>query len=340
MTETFLSLTQKEKTQILTSLATNPKINRDAIILEKDIWVCWILEHLFNMPNHLPMAFKGGTSLSKAFGLIERFSEDVDITIDYRSFKIEDPFKSDISNTKKKKISDELKEYVKVYILNEIVPYYEKIIKQQFTENIPTIEPDIDGETLFLHYKSVLEQKNDYITDSIRLEFGGRNLTTPNKPQTITADISKLIDKLTFPIAKVTVLSPQKTFWEKCTLMHYECNREKPRENADRISRHWYDVAMMINSDIGRQAIINPTLLKEVVNIKKTFYNSGFAKYDDCLNGNLRLIPNDDYMKLLKKDFDKMIKNKMFYKNEPKFDEIIACIGRLEKEINNLGVTT
>ncbi len=73
------------------------------------------------------MSFKGGTSLSKAFGLIHRFSEDIDVTIDYKSFKTEDPFKSDISNTKKKKINDALKEYVKIYILNEITPYYEKI---------------------------------------------------------------------------------------------------------------------------------------------------------------------------------------------------------------------
>jgi predicted nucleotidyltransferase component of viral defense system len=126
----------------------NPNIKRDALLLEKDIWICWALEFLFKMPNRLPMAFKGGTSLSKAFRIIDRFSEDVDITIDYKAFDCEDPFAEDVSKTKIKNISEQIKTQVTDHISSVVIPYYQRIIAEQFKENAPTVELDEDGETL------------------------------------------------------------------------------------------------------------------------------------------------------------------------------------------------
>jgi hypothetical protein len=336
VSETYLSLQKKEQALILGKLSKNKDIKRDALLLEKDIWICWALEFLFKMPNRLPMAFKGGTSLSKAFRVIDRFSEDVDITIDYQAFNCGDPFADGTSKTKIKNISLQLRSMVTQHIKDVIAPYYEKIISEQFKENAPTIEIDDDGETLYLHYPSVIEQKSGYVTDNIRLEFGGRNLTIPNESQTIATDISEYLNNLSFPIAQATVLSPQKTYWEKITLLHYECNRPTLKDDADRISRHWYDITMLANHAIGKQALTNRELLNEVIKIKKTFYDSGFAKYDDCLNGNLRLVPNGDYLKLLKDDFNKMLSNKMFYGEQPDFDFIISEVTKLETVINQL----
>lgn len=333
MSEAYLSLPKKEQALILGKLSKNKDIKRDALLLEKDIWICWALEFLFKMPNRLPMAFKGGTSLSKAFRVIDRFSEDVDITIDYKAFNCGDPFADGVSKTKIKNISLQLRSMVTQHIKDVIAPYYEKIISEQFKKNVPTVKLD-DDETLHLNYPSVIEQKSGYITDSIRLEFGGRNLTIPNESLVITTDISEYVNNVSFPEAQATVLSPQKTYWEKLTLIHYECNRPTLKDDADRISRHWYDVTMLANHDIGKHALVNRELLNEVIKIKKTFYDSGFAKYDDCLTGNLRLIPSDDYIKLLKDDFNKMLGNKMFYGEQPDFDSIISDIKILEFTIN------
>ncbi len=335
MSDDYLRLPQKEQALILRSLSTNKNIKREALLLEKDIWVCWALEHLFKMPNQLPMVFKGGTSLSKAFNVIERFSEDVDITIDYQAFNCEDPFMDGISKTKLAKISLELRSNVKQYIKDDLIPYYKTIISEQFEGNALVVELDDDGETLHLRYPSVIEQRNGYILDSIRLEFGGRNLTVPNNVHTITSDISEHIKNVTFPVAQVHVLSPQKTFWEKLTLIHYECNRKILKSDANRISRHWYDIVMLANHDIGKRAIANRDLLKEVVKIKKTFYDSSYANYEACLKGNFRLIPNEAYLKLLKTDFDMMLRNKMFYGEQPDFEKIINEISKLEIQINN-----
>ncbi len=194
VSEAYLKLPKKAQALILGKLSKNKDIKRDALLLEKDIWICWALEFLFKMPNRLP------------------------------------------------------------------------------------VEMDNDGETLHLRYPSVIEQKSGYLIDSIRLEFGGRNLTIPSEPITITADISEYVKDLSFPVAQATVLSPQKTYWEKLTLIHYECNRSTLKDDADRISRHWYDVAMLANHDIGKQAQMNRMLLNEVIKIKKTFYDSGFAQ--------------------------------------------------------------
>jgi hypothetical protein len=208
MPENYLTLSHQEQAQILRNISTNSEIKRDSLLLEKDIWICWALEYLFKMPGQLPMAFKGGISLSKVFRVIDRFSEDVDITIDYQSFNCDNPFTSNISKTKLKNISLKIRSMVTEHIKNIIIPYYEKIISDQFKNNPPTVKLDNDGETLHLHYPSVIERKSGYVNDSIRLEFGGRNLTIPNNIHTITSDISEYVNNLTFPIAQATVLSP------------------------------------------------------------------------------------------------------------------------------------
>jgi len=334
--ESYLTLSAKEQRQILQALSMKENIKRDALLLEKDIWICWALEFLFKMPNRLPMAFKGGTSLSKAFRVIDRFSEDVDITIDYKVFDCEDPFADGVSKTKIKSISEKIKTQVTDHISNVVIPYYQRIIVDQFKENAPTVELDEDGETLHLHYQSVLQQKSTYVQDSVRLEFGGRNLVTPSKLHTITADVAEHINDLTFPCAQAVVLSPEKTFWEKLTLIHTECNRPNFKDDANRISRHWYDIFMLAQHDIGKQATTNRDLLIEVVKIKKIFYNSGFAKYDECLNGGFRLVPGSDYIALLEGDFNNMIENKMFYGEQPDFKHIIEKLTFLEKKINDI----
>jgi len=334
MIDTYLLLSSKEQSQILRAISSKNELSKVPLLLEKDIWVCWALEMLFKMPNPYPMAFKGGTSLSKVFNAIERFSEDVDITIDYRAFDCDDPFVDGISKKKTNQISDDLRLKVSQYLKDCIHPYFKKRISEQFERNIPNIELDDDGETIHINYPSVIEQKSGYVRDSVRLEFGGRNLTTPNKIHTITTDISQYVNNVKFPQAEVSVLSPDKTFWEKVTLIHYECNRPQVKLDANRISRHWYDVAMLANHEIGKQAINNRELLNEVIKIKKTFYNASYAKYDDCVLGKLRLIPNEMSLIQLEKDFHEMLNNKMFYAVQPNFSQIIDQIEKLERKIN------
>jgi len=193
----YFNLSSDDQNEILQT--SFQALNKFPQILEKDIWICWTLEKLFSMPNAHPMAFKGGTSLSKVFNLIERFSEDVDITIDYKSFNTDDPFDPSTSNTKRKKISDQLKLFLKDYVTNIIAPYLKSCIENEFAQPIQ-IEVSDDGEKLHVHYPSVCELRMPYIKSYVFIEFGARNVTEPNTVYTVQPDIASHVKKLNLPV--------------------------------------------------------------------------------------------------------------------------------------------
>lgn len=335
MPQSFLHLDAGEQSQIYRALA--PQLARSPAVLEKDVWVCWVLKALFTMPGRLPMAFKDGTSLSKVFGAIARFSEDVDITLDYRGLDSSfDPFGADVSKTRLKKFSEELKSFVREHAYAIVAPHIRKALDDELAPNATAFRLDVsdDGEQCRLHYPSVLEASTDYVGNSVLIEFGGRNITEPNSDHNVEPDIAPYVADLEFPRAKVSVLSPTRTFWEKATLMHVECHRNAFRIGADRLSRHWYDLAMLADLEYGRTALNNLALLTDVVKHKKVFYHASYANYDACLIGQLRLIPEDSVLVALRDDFQRMISAGMFIGEPPAFDAIVDRLRSLETDIN------
>lgn len=335
MTESFLHIEARDQSKIYRALAM--QLARSPVVLEKDVWVCWVLQTLFTMPDRLPMAFKGGTSLSKVFGAIARFSEDVDITLDYRGLdRSFDPFADGVSKTRLKKFSEELKSFVCNYAHSVVVPHIERTLVAEFGTNANAFQLELseNGEQLRLHYPSVLEVPGDYVGQSVLIEFGGRNITEPNAEHNVEPDIAPLVTDLAFPRSKVNVLSPARTFWEKATLMHVECQRNEFRTSAERLSRHWYDLAMLADLVHGQIAINDRDLLADVVKHKKVFYNASYANYDACLAGQLRLIPDDSVLVTLRDDFQRMVQAGMFIGKPPSFDTIVDRLRTLEATIN------
>jgi hypothetical protein len=331
--ESFLHLESREQSQIYRALA--PRLARSPIVLEKDVWVCWVLQTLFSMPGRLPMAFKGGTSLSKVFQAIERFSEDVDITLDYRGLDGSfDPFAEGVSRNRLRKFSDDLKNFVRVHAHGVVMPHFQERLATEFDPSSFRLEISDDGEQLRVHYPTVLDTAGDYVGNSVLIEFGGRNITEPNEEHGVQPDIAEHIPDLDFPRATVNVLSPARTFWEKATLMHVECQRNEFRANAERLSRHWYDLAMLASLAHGQAALADRALLADVVKHKKVFYNASYANYDACLAGQLRLIPDDVVLDALRDDYQRMIGAGMFIGDPPGFDAIEERLRALEATIN------
>jgi predicted nucleotidyltransferase component of viral defense system len=333
MPESFLHLKSQEQSQIYRALG--PQLARTPVVLEKDVWVCWVLQTLFTMPDRLPMAFKGGTSLSKVFGAIARFSEDVDITLDYRGLDGSfDPFAEGVSRNRLKKFSEDLKSFVRDHVHGVVVPHFQKMLADEFDADTFQFEVSNDGEQMRVHYPSVLETPGDYVGNSVLIEFGGRNITEPNEAHEVRPDIAEHVAELDFPRSTVSVLSPARTFWEKATLMHVECQRGEFRTGAERLSRHWYDLAMLADQDHGQAAVIDRALLADVVKHKKVFYNTSYANYDACLSGQLSLIPKDAALAALRDDFQRMIGAGMFIGEPPAFDVIVDRLRVLETAIN------
>ncbi|MGH9401820.1 MAG: nucleotidyl transferase AbiEii/AbiGii toxin family protein [Terriglobia bacterium] len=327
MSETFLLLSPDEQASIFQTCAA--QLGRRPEHLEKDVWICWVLQNLFGMPRCLPMAFKGGTSLSKVFDAIRRFSEDVDVTIDYRALDAGiDPFAPGLSKTAQKKFSETLRAHVKAHTHDVMLPYFENLLAPFATQE-KRIELSDDGETMRIYYPSVYGER-----ENVLLEFGGRNVTEPNEEHSIRPYIAEEIKELKFPSARVRVLSPVRTFWEKATLIHVECHRSEPRLDASRMSRHWSDLAALADHEIGKRSLSARELLAEVVKHKKVFFYTATANYDACLEAKMRLVPDGPLLDALKADFGQMVKDRMFDLEPPRFDKIVSRLKALEQEIN------
>ncbi|HJW75257.1 MAG TPA: nucleotidyl transferase AbiEii/AbiGii toxin family protein, partial [Thermoleophilia bacterium] len=268
MADVFLLLDDDERRKILVGAAQ--QLGRSAQALEKDVWVCWALEQLWTTPKAVKMAFKGGTSLSKVYDAIERFSEDVDVTLDYRSLDPEfDPFADGISNNKLKKAGERLRTLVTSHVHDVVVPHLRARLTSVSADAPYAIEVSADGEEVRIKYRSVVDAPDGYIADSVLLEFGGRNITDPNEKHTVTPYISTALEDVTLPSATVDVLVGGRTFWEKATLMHVECSRKEFKSGAERMSRHWCDLYKLADHPIGRSAVGNRALLADVIKHKK-----------------------------------------------------------------------
>jgi hypothetical protein len=284
------------------------------------------------MPNRHHMAFKGGTSLSKVFNAISRFSEDVDITIDYKSLDpTVDPFAQGLSSNKKQRIRKDLDQRAKDYIANVVDLHFKEALENLHLEGAGEIKAE--GDTLYINYPSVVEDPQGYVKGSVKLEFGGKNAIIPSDEHLITAILSKNFSEVAFPSATVNVLSPERTFWEKATLIHVECGKDAIR-TQDHWSRHWYDLDQLSRSDIGKSALTDKDLLADVIKVKKIFFDSATANYDDCNTGGLKLIPDQNNSVTLEKDYKNMLKAGMLYGDIPTFSEIISRLRLLEIEIN------
>lgn len=332
MNDYFFNLPAETQLAILKS--AEDQLNMSDTVLEKDAWVCWLLEKLFTLP--VQIAFKGGTSLSKVFGLIKRFSEDIDITVDYRNFRKN----LDLMNTSRsqlKKISAELKVQLSTYIKMTVLPFLKNEIQSSFPNNEFEITLSDDGEKLRFYYPTVLNEKLNYFRDHVLIEFGIRNDTSPNEKYIIKPFLNEIIDKtILLPKATVDTLSPIRTFWEKATLMHVECHRDRIKQSPERLSRHWYALFIMENSWVGQEALLQNLVLENVIKHKKAFFNASYCHYDDCFNGNFRIIPNDIGIKSLANDFKHMCDAGMFIEDPPSFEDMIHSLRHLQIRINDI----
>ena len=327
----FLSLPTEDRRDILQTVGAG--LGRSVQVLEKDIWVCWTLGQLFTMPNRKPMAFKGGTSLSKAYGVIQRFSEDVDVTIDLREAGDPDPFAASTSKTKRKAYSEDLKARTQQHTTAVLQPYFQNALADA-TDGNGSVEAVEHG--LRLHYPSVATQAHPYIPQSVFLEVGGRNSTAPTRLITIRTDLAVRVSaELLLPEAHVDVLTAERTFWEKATLIHVECLRGQLRETANRVSRHWYDLAQLVRHGLAEQAIADRELLESVVAYKRAhFKEAADGNYDACFNGGFQLVPTGRLRDELAQDHRKMLEAQMFFEAPPPFEAILADLERLQATLN------
>ncbi|WP_437186505.1 nucleotidyl transferase AbiEii/AbiGii toxin family protein [Planctomicrobium sp. SH668] len=318
-------------------------------IIEKDFWVCWTLKRLFTLHNPpAGLLFKGGTSLSKVFGIIERFSEDVDLSFDRAGLGFggeSDPLNA-TSGKKRKHGLEALTETCQRVIRERLLPQLIESFGNALGEppstswDLELAEDDPDGQTLLFHYPAESRDhpadEPAYIRSAVRMEFGARSDHWPAIEATVTSYAAEDFPNI-FKEAgcQVHVLAAERTFWEKATVLHMWHHAPADKKFRDRQSRHYYDVVRLYEHDLGRAAIKDTELLLKVARHKEVFFPAAWARYTEAKPGTLRIVPPDARLPELEQDYRKM--QEMIFGEPPAFERLLDMLRRIEAEINASG---
>ena len=325
----FLNNSQEEINEVIELTAQRKQLN--TVIVEKDLWVSYLLDYLFNRCIYKDyFEFKGGTSLSKAYFLIDRFSEDVDIVLDTSVLGIDLYAVMNLeSNNQKTKMAEKINDEASNFITTKLIPVLENDLNKETGKDF---EIRYEKKELAVYIKYPSSHNDPYIRSEVKLEIGPLAAWTPFELKDISSfvceEYPELFDKELF-IEIVT--KPVRTFWEKSVILHQEAHREN-KDIPRRYSRHYYDVHKMYYSFVKQEALNNIDLLSEVREFTKTFYNRSWSKFDDAKPGTFKLYPNNSFIDALKEDYESM--KVMIYKDAPEFEDILVTIKKLEKEIN------
>ena len=318
----FANLNNEQKLSVLNQV--NVKNGQDLQTIEKDWWVTQVLRVLFSQPYAEHLSFKGGTSLSKAWNIIERFSEDIDIAIS-REFL---GFAGELSRTQ---VSDKLRRaacsFVREKMQNDV---REGLIAMGITPEKFSVHVNItpvsttDPEVIYVDYQSALPN-SEYIAHTVKVEVGGRSMFEPLQ----SVMLSSIIDE-TFPNAAfvespfaVSVVRPERTFLEKVMLLHEEFAKPMAEVRTERMSRHLYDLERMLHTDIAERALNDEKLYRAVVEHRRKFVNLKGFDYDTLYPQSLSLEIPADVLPLWRKDYENM-QGSMIYGKSVSFDELLT----------------
>lgn len=311
--------------------------------VEKDFWVCWILEKLFILPDVGDgLTFKGGTSLSKGWKLIERFSEDIDIVIDraFLGFSGDQAPDSAPSNKQTKKRLESLGQAAQTFVLNEVQPALLIAIKTDMPDGQKwLLEPDTEdpqNQSLLFHYPTVFPDHPEYLKQVVKIEMGARSDTDPSSPVDIQPIIAEAFPAL-FPDTTFSVRSvqPVRTFWEKAMLLHEETYRPANKKLRKRgMARHYYDLYQLIKNGIAESAASDMDLFNRIGEHRRVYFKYTWMDYETLMPGKLRLVPPESQTADWKADYSGM-QQEMFYGDVPDFDEILETVKAFEEKFNS-----
>lgn len=331
----FLNYNKEEIRGLITNISI--KTHYPTSIIEKDMWVSYILDYLFNRCKlNRYFEFKGGTSLSKGYGVINRFSEDLDIIVNshaYSDILVNDILKLETRSQKEKYIA-KLNSESDAFFENDLMPVIAEDLCKEINKKI-SVEYAREEMSIYIYYESIFEDL-PYVRRAVKLELGPLAAWTPNEERQLSSFIQSyypdLCSNITFPV--LTTL-PKRTFWEKAVILHQEANR-RAGLLPERYARHYYDLYKMYSTQIKEDALSDMALLDEVREFTIGFYYRSWSNFESAKPGTFKLMPNNDYIVALEEDYRKTTEL-IFDSPKPTFSDIIDCLALLEDEINSIG---
>lgn len=333
----YIQLTDAQKQIVLTQCKNKLGLPEQAV--EKDYWVTVMLQLIFDSELSEHIIFKGGTSLSKNGNLIERFSEDIDLSVNYEYFGLTDePTKKQLKKLRK---SSSL--FVREALVNTLADQIERYgLKDQLSI---TVEPDGEGDStypeprhIYIQYQSVLPVFLDYIKPTITLEVGARSLMEPSVKIPVKTIIQEVLPQINTDVApvNVTTAAPQKTFLEKAFLLHELFSVEHDTLLAKRRSRHLYDLNRMMDRDFAIAAVHDDVLWEHIRHHRERFTSMLGVDYSGDIRNRICLVPPEKHIEDWKKDYQYMC-DSMIYGEKPTFTELIESIRELERRFRERG---
>ncbi|MGA2082613.1 MAG: nucleotidyl transferase AbiEii/AbiGii toxin family protein [Holophaga sp.] len=312
------------------------------VIVEKDFWVCWILGRIFECPAMAPgVVFKGGTSLSKVFGVIQRFSEDADLSVspNFLGFT-EAELDEAPSTTARLKRMKALGKACEECVAQRFQPALEAAVAEILGPPVPPVpwlRFEIDSvagtPNLWFNYPSVLPQAGGYIAKQVKLELGSLTSQQPTGNHVIQPMLADVLGEA-FPDFRVPVvaLELERSFWEKATILHAEYHRPANQAIKDRVARHYTDVAALWRHPSRTKALARMDVLQDVIRHKSRFFASSWANYGTAVPGTFHLVPAEHRHEELARDLEAM--RPMFLSEAPTFRELLEQLNGAEKGLN------
>lgn len=316
--------------------------------VEKDFWVCWTLDALFNgLPEGGPrLLFKGGTSLSKAFGLISRFSEDIDITVFRQDIgqpaSIEEL--ESLSGKKRRARLEAIRDACQSHIGGPLLAGLSRIVNEtlqavgisQEHARVELDEADESRQSLLFWYPSVVGTAGEYVRSAVKIESGAKSALDPHQEATVTPYISGDLPDLDLRVDGVTAVDPGRTFWDKIVILHGQRRwferRGELRHGGQRVSRHYYDVFKLADSGAGKLALSDTALGIDCARHARMFFFSADYDLEHALPGSLRICPADKMKSALERDYRAM--TGMIFGEVPSFEAVLAALSKLEERLN------
>jgi predicted nucleotidyltransferase component of viral defense system len=340
MANPFLQLPSAR--QLLAFQQVDEVMGLQTVSVEKDFWVCWTLKALFSMPgigDHL--TFKGGTSLSKAWKIIERFSEDIDLVVDKEVLGFAGDASPDHapSNKQRKARLAELMDACRDWVQGTLQP----ALAAQISANLGDsgwrleVDPDMpDGQCLLFHYPSVFTtEAAGYVRPVVKIELGARSDDWPHEEKTILPYVIEHFPSFDPDAAfRVRVLATERTFWEKACLLHEETFRPANKPRKIRMARHYYDLWCLLRAGVGDRALANMPLFQRVAEHRELFFRFAWVDYRTHKPGTFRLVPPQDHLADWRSDYQAML-GPMFFGDTPPFESLMEAAESFQNAFNS-----
>jgi Nucleotidyl transferase AbiEii toxin, Type IV TA system len=334
--ESYLSLSREDQREVLEQ--ARARTDRPTHLLEKDVWVVWTLGALFESPLAADLTFKGGTSLSKAYKVIDRFSEDIDLTYDIRKL-INDLMSGDeflpTNRSQANKWTKAVRDRLPGWIAADVKPVLEAALARYHLDAKLEIG-GVENDKLLLHYPAI-KHRTGYVPPVVTLEFGGRATGEPNQIMPVACDMGGHVEGVTFPIASPLVMSVARTFWEKATAAHVYCAQGRIR--SERYARHWHDLAAIARSAYFAGAASDRAVATAVAQHKSFFFvekdmDGGVIDYTLAAAGHLKIVPEGEAREALARDYANMLADAVMVGDALPFDQLMQACAGVETRVN------